>query len=642
MFVNNVVGGAGNVTGAESVDFKDNLYLAVNGDWQRKAVIPKDYPRVGTFPNLFFDVEKKLRADFNNFVSGDESIQNKIIAQAVKLYKMALETKGSTDIKTDLQKMISMNNLTDLNNGLKYFFENDFVLPLIIDVHEDMKDNSQKAFYVGGARLFLPDKSYYDAGNESGERLLKLYAKSANELLTKLGYDSDFISKTIKEAFEFDQSLVPVVKSSEEWADYPKIYNPISFAEFGEKSDYLDLQTMTQELVTDSPKQIIVGEPRYFEHFNELVNDDTFENVKSWMIVSFLMKNAELIDENCRQIVSQYKNALMGINELEKREKYAYHLTISLFSEPIGIFYGKKYFGGNAKKDVNSMVRKIINTYKKRLTSNNWLSEATKQHAILKLDKMEIKIGYPEKVDPLYSEFTINTDKSLYENVRHLKSLIAQDMFKQYHKPFDRSKWNMPGYEVNASYGSSANDITFPAAVLQKPFYSLDQTASQNYGGIGSVIAHEISHSFDNNGARFDESGNMNNWWTKQDYDNFQTLTQKMIDQFEGIPYLDQKINGTLVVSENIADVGGLACTLEVAKAEKDFDGKKFFINWALNWRIKSTKQIDEMLLSVDVHSPAPLRCNVIAQDMNDLYEVFDIKETDGMWLDPDKRVNIW
>lgn len=255
---------------------------------------------------------------------------------------------------------------------------------------------------------------------------------------------------------------------------------------------------------------------------------------------------------------------------------------------------------------------------------------------------MVVKVGYPEKIDPLYDRFIINNEETLYENVRRLRGIEVQNMFEQYHRPFDRSKWNMSGYEVNASYNPSTNDITFPAAILQRPFYDLKQTVSQNYGGIGSVIAHEISHAFDNNGANFDELGNMKNWWTQRDYKRFQSLTQKMIDQFDGISYMGRKVNGALVVNENIADVGGLACAVEVAKSEPNFNCKVFFVNWALNWRIKSTKQINEMLLSVDVHSPAPLRCNIIAQDMDDLYKAFDIKKTDGMWLDKTQRLNIW
>lgn len=200
----------------------------------------------------------------------------------------------------------------------------------------------------------------------------------------------------------------------------------------------------------------------------------------------------------------------------------------------------------------------------------------------------------------------------------------------------------MPGHLVNACYDPQRNDITFPAAILQAPFYSLQQTSSENYGGAGAVIAHEISHAFDNNGAQFDEFGNMNNWWTDDDYAKFKQLTQKMIDEFEGIPYAGGKVNGTLVVSENIADVAGLRCAIEAAKLEPDYDPQAFFINWTKTWQFKGTQELVDRYLATDVHAPEPLRANVQAQNLDEFYTAFDVKPGDGMWLDPDKRVSIW
>jgi len=200
----------------------------------------------------------------------------------------------------------------------------------------------------------------------------------------------------------------------------------------------------------------------------------------------------------------------------------------------------------------------------------------------------------------------------------------------------------MPGHMVNACYDPTRNDVTFPAAILQAPFYSLKQTASENFGGIGATIAHEVSHAFDNNGAQFDEYGNINNWWTKEDYAKFNELTQDMIDQFNGIKYAGKKVNGKLVVSENIADIGGLRCAIEAAKLEPDYNVKEYFIQWAKSWRYKATSQYDERLLATDVHAPQPLRANVMSQDMDEFFDAFGVTEKDGMWLDPSERINIW
>ena len=632
---------------AKAADFKDNLYLAVNGAWQETAKIPADKSRTGGFMDLDEGVEKNLMKEFHEFANNEKDIDDDLMLQAVKLYRLTnnvehLSKFHQQPILKDMQRITDLASLQDISDNMAQLSKDGFPLPIDIGVDADMKDTAKNAVYVGGAGLILPDKLYYDEKNESGKQLLAKYAEVAGRLLSMIGYKLEDAKEIVEKALAFDKSLVPIVKSSEEWADYTKVYNPIDFTEFITKSDKLDLKSLVIDQINDTPEKVIITEPRYLDNLNKLVNDDTFENIKAWMMVKFLTKNASILDEEFRQTIGEYNLALSGAKELSNRTKYAYRFAAGIFSEVVGAYYGKKYFGEKAKADVRSMVEKMISIYEQRLSNNTWLSEDTKKKAVVKLDKIVIKVGYPDKIDDLYSKFEINENDSLYDNVSRIRKIITQDSLDQYHKPVDRNKWLMPGHMVNACYDPSRNDITFPAAILQAPFYSLKQTNSENFGGIGAVIAHEISHAFDNNGAQFDEFGNMNDWWTKEDYAKFKTLTQKMIDEFDGIPYAGSKVNGTLVVSENVADVGGLRCALEAAKQDSDFDVKQFFTNWARVWRNKSTKQLTEMFLSTDVHSPAPLRANVMAQNMDEFYDAFDVKPGDGMWLDEDKRVNIW
>lgn len=642
-----VIGGAGDMIDAKPADYKDNLYLAVNGAWQENAKIPADKSRTGGFMDLDEGVEKSLMKDFHEFANDENKIPDELMLQAVKLYRLAnnvdhLSKFHQQPILKDMQRINDLESLADISKDIASLSKNGFPLPIDIGVEADMKDTSKNVVYVAGAGLILPDKTYYDEGNESGKALLAKYGEVAGRLLSMIGYKLEDAKEIVEKALAFDKSLVPIVKSSEEWADYTKVYNPMDFDEFVKKSDKLDLKSLVVDQINDTPKKVIIEEPRYLDNLNKLVNDDTFENIKAWMMVKFLTKNASILDEEFRQTIGEYNLALSGAKELQNRTKYAYNFAAGIFSQVVGTYYGKKYFGEKAKEDVRSMVEKMISIYEQRLSENTWLSEDTKKKAIVKLDKIVIKVGFPDKIDDLYSKFEINENDSLYDNVSRIRKVVAQDALDQYHKPVDRTKWLMPGHMVNACYDPSRNNITFPAAILQAPFYSLDQTSSENFGGIGAVIAHEISHAFDNNGAQFDEYGNMNNWWTEDDYAKFKELTKKMIEEFDGIPYAGSKVNGTLVVSENVADVGGLRCALEAAKKESDFDVKKFFINWARVWRNKSTKQLTEMFLSIDVHSPAPLRANVMAQNMDEFYDAFDVTDQDGMWLDPDKRVNIW
>ena len=645
--MNKVIGGAGDLINAKPADYKDNLYLAVNGAWQETATIPPDKSRTGGFTDLDEGVEKTLMKDFHEFANNEEEVDDPRLLQAVKLYRLVnnvdhLSKFHQQPILKDMQRITDLSNVKDLGDNLAQLSKDGFALPIDISIDADMKDTAKNVVYIDGAGLILPDKTYYDEKNESGKQLLAKYADVAGRLLSMIGYKLDEAKEIVEKALKFDKSLVPIVKSSEEWADYTKVYNPMKFDEFITKSDVLDLKSLVVDSVNDTPEKVIVTEPRYLDNLNKLVNAYTFEDIKAWMMVKFLTGNASILDEEFRQVIGEYNLALSGAKELKNRTKYAYNFAASIFSEVVGVYYGKKYFGEKAKEDVRSMVKKMIAVYEQRLSENTWLSEDTKKKAVIKLDKIVIKVGYPDKIDDLYNKFEINENDSLYDNVSRIRKTIAQHNLDQYHEPVDRTKWLMPGHMVNACYDPSRNDITFPAAILQAPFYSLDQTSSQNFGGIGAVIAHEISHAFDNNGAQFDEYGNMNNWWTDEDYAKFKKLTQSMIDEFEGIPYAGHKVNGKLVVSENVADVGGLRCALEAAKSESDFDVKAFFINWARVWRNKSTQQLTEMFLSIDVHAPAPLRANVQAQNMDEFYDAFDVTEKDGMWIDKDKRVNIW
>ncbi|HIY91559.1 M13 family metallopeptidase [Companilactobacillus sp. HBUAS56275] len=642
-----MIGGSGDIQNPKETDVKDNLYLAVNGAWQEKAVIPNDRPSTGGFYDLIKGVEETLISDLHELIKDKSKIDDDELLQAVKLYELANDTEKlrkyhQKPILNDLRRISKLSSLENLSDNFADLLKNDFVLPLQLDVDMDMKNTIQNVVYLTGADLILPDKSYYADGNESGQKLLEKYAQVANHLLAMVGYSLDDSHRIVKQALDFDKTLVPIVKTPEEWADDIKNYNPMDFDEFITKSKNLDLKKFVVDSVGDEPIKVINREPRYLENLDKLVNPDTFENVKSWMIVRFLFYKANDLDEEFRQTVGEYRLALSGAKELLSRDKFAYHVAERNLDQVVGTYYGKKYFGEKAKKDVRQMVEKMISVYEERLFNNDWLSEATKKKAILKLKKMVLKIGYPDQVESIFSKIKVDENLSLYDNLAQINKIKNEDELSRLHQPVDRSKWLMPGHMVNASYDPQRNDITFPAAILQAPFYSLEQTSSQNFGGIGAVIAHEISHAFDNNGAQFDELGNINNWWTKEDYATFKQLTQKMIDEFDGISYIGKKVNGTLIVSENIADVGGLRCALEAAKAEVDYNAKEFFTNWARVWRSKSTEQLTEMLLALDVHAPDSLRANVQAQNMDEFYDAFDVTEKDGMWLDKDKRVNIW
>ena len=647
MVIKKVVGGAGDMFAAKAADYKDNLYLAVNGAWQEKAKISPDKSSAGIFTSLDEDIEKTLMKEFQDLAAGTTLTTDPELQAAVKLYQVVndetkLQKFHEKPILKDLEQIQNLDSLAELNKCLVPFAKSDFPLPLTIEIDADMKNTAKNVVYVDGADLILPDKSYYEAGNESGKKLLAQYVATMQKLLVMVGYSQTHAEETAAKAVAFDQSLVPIVKSSEEWADYAAIYNPVQFDEFVEKSTYLDLRALVVDQINATPDKVILEQPRYMANLDKLINETTFENLKAWILVTFLQQKAGFLDEEFRQTIGEFQLARSGAQELPSRTKYAYQTASDVFSEVIGIYYGQKYFGEKAKADVRNMIEKTIAIYEQRLATNTWLGEATKKKAILKLEKIVIKVGYPDVAQAVYKKLKIDEKLSFYDNMVNIRKTLLADEMEQYHKPVDRTKWLMPGQMVNACYDPSRNDVTFPAGILQAPFYSLEQTSSQNYGATGATFGHEISHAFDNDGAKFDEYGNMNNWWTDEDYAKFKALTQDMIDEFDGIPFAGGKVNGKLVVSENIADIGGLRCAIEAAKMEDDYNAKEFFISWARSWRYKANKQRAEELLATDVHAPEPLRANVHAQNMDEFYAAFNVQPGDGMWLAPEKRISIW
>ena len=312
------------------------------------------------------------------------------------------------------------------------------------------------------------------------------------------------------------------------------------------------------------------------------------------------------------------------------------------YSQALGLWYAGEKFSPEAKADVEHKVATMIEVYKARLEKADWLAPETREKAIVKLNVITPHIGYPEKLPETYAKKIIDESKTLVENAQALYEISIAHSWSKWNQPVDRSEWHMPANMVNAYYDPQQNQIVFPAAILQAPFYDLHQSSSANYGGIGAVIAHEISHAFDTNGASFDENGSLKDWWKPEDYEAFTARTQKVIDQFEGQDSYGAKINGKLTVSENVADLGGIAAAREAAKKEEDFSAEEFFTNFARIWRMKARTEYMQLLASVDVHAPGKLRTNVQLPNFDEFHKEFDVKEGDGMWRAPEDRVIIW
>ena len=629
----------------EKIRIQDDLYTYVNQEKLEELVIPADMPVAGGFATLSTDVEKLMIGEFNAMCESG-SYPNDYLARACTLFQLAKDVKRKKKhgIKPALKNLAILKKLGTMrgyNLHAKELILKGIAMPFSIGVDANMKDTTHHCVMIQGPSAILPDVSYYK-NEQQKEQLLALWSGFAKQVLAIAGHSEEEIDALIQDTLAFDASVARYVKSNEEWSEYTKMYNPMKTGRVAGMVKPLNLKKLLTDLFGFVPEEIIVTEPRYFKSFKEVFNQDTFEQYKNWAYVTTLMGSCSLLSEELRELGGGFYRALSGTAAMSSAEKYAFQLASSLYSEPVGLYYGEKYFGEEAKRDITEIVQQIVATYQKRIETNDILEPATKEKAILKLSKMGLKLAYPDRVEEIYTKLVFDESKSLFDIVTALKKIRMEDNFSKLGKDVDRTHWAMPGHMVNACYDPFVNDITFPAAILQPPFYSIHQTRSENLGGIGAVIGHEISHAFDSNGAKCDELGNLNNWWTKADERKFSKKVHAMIKQFDGIELPWGTVNGKFTVSENIADNGGMAATLDIMSRTEGASFEEYFTNWARVWCQKAKPEYQALLLQVDVHGPNILRANMPPRNFPEWYEAFKVKKTDGMYLAPSKRVVIW
>lgn len=627
---------------------KTNFYEAVNGEWTKKAVIPGDQPSVSAFLELHLGIEKTLM-DLTSKWEKDQAKLSGNLKKYIKFYQMTKDFDKRNELGTKpfeliLNKIQQLKGLKNLEQAFEELTLESIELPFGFSVIQDFMDSNNQILYFGAADLFLPDTSYYKEETKKTQ-LIGLFTASTKQLLTLYGFSSVEVDKLLNEALAFDELLVPVTKSSVEKADYVKMYNPLLKKEVEGLTNNFNLMAKAEALVKEEVDQLIITNLDFINAFDTLITEDNFEIMKSWMIVTNAIKFSSDLTDDIRVAGGAFRRALSGTKEAQNKKKYAFYQAYNRFGQVVGLHYGESYFGPVAKEDVKTMVHEMIDIYQERIAGNTWLNEATKEKAIKKLTTLAVHVGYPDELPAYYDQFEISSyeqGSDLIQERLAMNKITNADNFEKYNKKPNRNIWGMPASMVNAYYNPSNNQIVFPAAILQEPYYSLDQSASENYGGIGAVMAHEISHAFDNNGAKFDETGSLNNWWTEADLEAFNKKSKDMITLFDGVETGYGPCNGELTVSENIADSGGIRCALEASKKNDNHSFDDFFQNWARVWRNKSSIEYSQLLLKVDVHGPSILRANMQLSNLPEFQKYYGISEKDKMFLPKDKMVSIW
>ncbi|HEL0165306.1 TPA: endopeptidase [Streptococcus equi subsp. zooepidemicus] len=628
--------------------YQEDFYQAVNGQWAETAVIPDDKPRTGGFSDLADEIEDLMLTTTDAWLAGEHVPNDAILENFVKFHRLVADYDKRDQVGVApaldlIEEYKALGSFAEFASKVADYELNGKPNQFPFSVAPDFMNAQLNVLWAEAPGLILPDTTYYAKDNDKGKELLAIWRGMQEELLPKFGFSHEEVKDLLDKVITLDKQLADYVLSREEYSEYAKLYHPYDWAEFTKLVPELPLDDIFTVILAEVPDKVVVPEERFWTEFAaDYYSEKNWELLKAWLVLTAAGAYHTYLTDEIRVLSGVYSRALSGTPQAMDKKKAAYYLAQGPFNQALGLWYAGEKFSPEAKADVEHKVAKMIEVYKSRLETADWLAPATRDKAITKLNVITPHIGYPEKLPETYAKKVIDDKLSLVENAQNLAKISIAHSWSKWNKPVDRSEWHMPANMVNAYYDPQQNQIVFPAAILQAPFYSLSQSSSANYGGIGAVIAHEISHAFDTNGASFDEHGSLKNWWTDEDYAAFKERTDKIVEQFDGLDSYGAKVNGKLTVSENVADLGGVACALEAAQSEPDFSARDFFINFATIWRMKAREEFMQMMASIDVHAPGQWRTNVTLTNFDEFHQEFNIKEGDPMWRAPEDRVIIW
>ena len=625
-----------------------NFYQAVNKDWLLKAKIPADSPSIDNFYTLDEDIKGKLKKDIKNLGEGKETSDITGMSEFITFYKAASNYKqrekdGLEPLKPYLKEIEDIKDVNDLASKSASLTDKGIPLPFGYDVGTNAENTSQKQIQLSPPSILLPDVSIYK-DEASKKQYLTPIETATQKALEMLGYSEKNSKRIVKEALEFDEIIAKYSLSNEEISESKNLVHPKTAEEINDYSGSFKLYDVIKGIMGRDLNTINVPNTKYFENYSKIVNQDNFSKIKSWILVQEAMAASNSLTEDYRLNFASISMAIMGTQKPISKEDTVYEMSVNLFSDVMSVYYGRKYFGEEAKTDVTGMIDKIKNVYRGRLQQNDWLTEGTRNKAIEKLDKMKVFVGYQEDVNPGTKELHLDPNKSFFELSEDIAQFGKRYTIDHFDEPIDKNKWSGSAFDINAYYNPESNSINFPAGILQAPFYDKNQSTEKNYGGIGVVIGHEITHAFDSNGADYDENGDMHNWWTKADTKAFDKRIKAFEDQWNGLEIYGTKVNGKLTVTENVADAGGLSSTLQVLKTDMTKPNlKDYFENYADIWKQKASLQYNKYTMVQDVHAPNELRVNQQLKNLPEFYETYpQIKEGDDMYLAPSKRISLW
>jgi len=638
-----------------SVRPQDDFFDYVNGKWVAETELPADRARWGTFDALREKSQEDVKALIEE-VSAAESVEPGSATQKIRdFYNAYMDTEtvnelGVEAIRAELNEIASIESYDDLFRAFSTLGVYGVDAPIGGGIFSDLKDPDTNVVYIVESGITLPDRDYYLLDDEqfvNGRELFRAYVAR----LFELAGIEDGADKT-EAIYALEHALAEVHWTKEENRDPVKSYNPKTPAELAQLAPNINWDVFFESAQIPAQERYIVSQPSYFEAASKIIADTDLGTWKDYLTFQTLNTFAPILGGDFFQAQFDfYRAGLQGIEEPRPQWKRAVNSVNGNMGELLGQLYVDRHYQDQARVRMETMIANLQEAYRQSITGLDWMSEETKQQALVKLSKFNPKIGYPEDWRD-YSSMEIS-EGDLIGNIKIARTFEYNRTIDKLDRPVDKTEWFMNPQTVNAYYNPVWNEIVFPAAILQPPFFNVEADDAVNYGGIGAVIGHEIGHGFDDQGRKFDGDGNLRDWWTEEDIVLFDQRKDMLAAQYNGYEVIDGlTINGEFTSGENIGDLGGLGIAYKAYQISLDgqeapvIDGftgdQRFFLGWAQVWRGKSRDAETKRLLTIDPHSPAKFRANGAAVNVTEFYEAFNVKEGDGMYLPPDERVKIW
>jgi len=643
-----------------TVSPKDDFYNYVNGNWMKNNEIPDDETSWAGFTIL----RKKTSKDMLNILakakeSGkyapDTDQAKALMIYESKLDSTARDKAGIEPLKPALEKIAAMDSMEDFQQ----LMTEDAVAvsqPFLgLAAFSNPNNSAINSAYITPGGLGLPDRDFYTSTDPASVKIREQYVDHITRMLQFLGDSEESARKQAETILAFETKLATPRLDKVASRDFRNFNNPRSIAELQQMLPQIQWEKAFEQMGIDKKLDtVIVMQPKYMETLKQMFSKPDFDTWRTVMRWSTLNSSAGMLTtEIDKANFDFYETTLKGTKKQKPADERALATVNGSVGEALGKLYVDEMFPPEAKAKAESMIENVIAAYKDRINALEWMSDSTKVKAIEKLDKFTVKVGYPDKWKD-YSSMEVKPGNTYYDNMVAVQTWNLKDNLEKIDEPVDRTEWGMSPQTVNAYFNPFNNEIVFPAAILQPPFYDYKADEAVNYGGIGAVIGHEISHAFDDSGSRFDANGNLVNWWTETDLKNFTERGDKLAEQYSNVEVLDSVyINGKFTLGENIGDLGGVLGAYDGLQRfykengrPDNIDGftpeQRFFMSWATVWRTKSRDEALRNQVKTDPHSPGMVRATQPLLNVDAFYEAFDIKEGDPMYLAPEDRVRIW